>query len=105
MRTTRRSFLGGALLAPIGARLFADGEKPLFRFGVMTDTHVGKTVESCGRVKLALELFRDKGCELVINTFFMSISLPVIDDYSTWPSTRGTASTLILRKVCVPRVT
>ena len=68
MRTTRRSFLGGALLAPIGARLFADGEKPLFRFGVMTDTHVGKTVESCGRVKLALELFRDKGCELVINT-------------------------------------
>ena len=68
MRTTRRAFLGNMMLAPMGARLFADGEKPLFRFGVMTDTHVGKTVESCGRVKLALELFREKGCELVINT-------------------------------------
>ena len=68
MNTTRRSFLGGALLAPIGARLFAGGGKPLFRFGVMTDTHIGQTVESCGRVKLALELFREKDCELVINT-------------------------------------
>ena len=68
MRTTRRTFLGGAMLAPLGVRLWAADEKPLFRFGVMTDTHVGKTVESCGRVKLALQLFRSKGCELVINT-------------------------------------
>ena len=68
MRTTRRTFLGGAMLAPLGVRLWAADEKSLFRFGVMTDTHVGKTVESCGRVKLALQLFRSKGCELVINT-------------------------------------
>ena len=51
MRTTRRAFLGSAMLAPMGVRLFADGEKSLFRFGVMTDTPVGKTVESCGRMK------------------------------------------------------
>ena len=67
MRTTRRAFLGGAVLVPFGARLWAEDAKPLFRFGVMTDTHVGKTVESCGRVRLALQLFRSKGCELVIN--------------------------------------
>ena len=28
------------------------------RIGVMTDTHIGKTKESCARVKLAYQLFR-----------------------------------------------
>ena len=41
--------------------------KPLLRLGVMTDTHVGETVASCGRVRLALELFKAQDCELVIN--------------------------------------
>ena len=61
-------FIGGAAaFAPFTRSLFAADAKPLLRLGVMTDTHVGKTVASCGRVKLALELFKEHGCELVIN--------------------------------------
>ncbi len=68
MNSTRRGFIGGALTASIAAKLWAEEEKPLFRFGTMTDTHIGETVESCGRVKLAFQLFRSKGCDLIINT-------------------------------------
>ena len=42
MKTTRRTFIGGAVaFAPI-AGLWAE-EAPLLKIGVMTDTHVGKT--------------------------------------------------------------
>ena len=67
---TRQGFLraGGAFaFAPFAGTLFAADEKPLFRMGVMTDTHVGKTLESCSRVKAALELFRTKGVDMVVN--------------------------------------
>jgi len=68
MTTSRRTFLGG-LAATAACPSFADIPKsrPKLRFGVMTDTHVGKTVESCGRVRQALELFREQGAELVVN--------------------------------------
>lgn len=67
---TRQGFLraGGAFaFAPFAGTLFAADEKPLFRMGVMTDTHVGTTLESCSRVKAALELFRAKGVDMVVN--------------------------------------
>ena len=59
MRMRRRNFIGciGALpLVGVGTA-FA-GEKPLLRIGVLTDTHIGKTRSTCGRVKLAYDLFR-----------------------------------------------
>ena len=68
MNTSRRTFLGGLTAAAAGSA-FAElpASAPALRLGVMTDTHVGKTVESCERVRQALELFREKGAELVIN--------------------------------------
>ncbi len=44
-----------------------EDEEPLFRAGWMTDTHIGKTRESCARVKMALELFRKFDVDAVIN--------------------------------------
>jgi hypothetical protein len=58
---TRQGFVraaGAFAFAPFTGTLFAADEKPLFRMGVMTDTHVGKTPESCSRLKAALELFK-----------------------------------------------
>jgi hypothetical protein len=67
---TRREFLSGA--AAIGAAPFirtwgADGDKPLWKAGLMTDTHVGKTMASCSRVRAACELFAKHGVDLVVN--------------------------------------
>ena len=42
-------------------------EKPLLKIGLMTDTHVGKTKASCARARLAYELFRDIGVDLIVN--------------------------------------
>ena len=67
MNTTRRTFIGGAIaFAPISA-LWAEEEKPLAKIGLMTDTHVGKTKESCARARLAYELFRDIGVDMIVN--------------------------------------
>ena len=81
--TTRRSFIGGiaavgaqmggpsavsAMAAPAGGSpVAATDEKPLLKIGVMTDTHIGDTKESCSRVRLAYELFRDIGVDLIVN--------------------------------------
>ena len=68
MEVTRRGFLAGAAGFVPFARMFAvPNEAPAMRIGVMTDTHVGKTVASCGRLRMALELFKAKGAELIIN--------------------------------------
>jgi len=40
---------------------------PHLRFGVMTDTHVGPTDESCQRVRQAFEVFRREKCDLIVN--------------------------------------
>ena len=69
MKIKRREFVwtfGAAALAP-GSGLWAAEEKPLLRMGLMTDTHVGKTKESCSRARLAYELFRDIGVDMIVN--------------------------------------
>ena len=69
MSIRRREFIGG-----IGAASIAGGafdvfgcEKPLLRMGVMTDTHVGKTKDTCKLVKLACRLFRKHSVDLIVN--------------------------------------
>ena len=65
----RREFIRGASafsFAPFRG-VFADGGAPLAKIGVMTDTHIGTTEESCARVKLALEVFRKNGAEMIVN--------------------------------------
>ena len=67
-RITRRRFagaLGAATAMPFS--LVADADRPLLKIGVITDTHVGKTKESCARVKLAYELFREQSPDLIVN--------------------------------------
>ena len=66
----RREFLGGgaAMCAALaGCRMTGAAGQPLMRLGVMTDTHVGSSVESCSRLRAACELFREHGADLVIN--------------------------------------
>ncbi|MDO5318970.1 MAG: metallophosphoesterase [bacterium] len=63
---SRRTFLGGAF-ALASAPAFGAGAERLARIGVMTDTHVQKTMESCAKVRAALELFKAQGCEMVVN--------------------------------------
>ena len=68
MAIGRRDFIGGiGALSFTGSayRLFGD-EKPLLRIGVMTDTHIGRTKASCGRVTLAYQLFRRLGADLMV---------------------------------------
>lgn len=64
-RIGRRAFLAssGAFVV-LGAR---GDEKPLWTAGIVTDTHVGRTRESCGLVKKACELFAEKGIDIFIN--------------------------------------
>lgn len=69
MSIKRREFISGigalSFMAPT-YQLFGD-EKPQLRIGVMTDTHIGKTKESCARVKLAYQLFRKHSVDLMVN--------------------------------------
>ena len=62
----RRQFIGG--MAAAGALpSFAAGDARIARVGIMTDTHVGTTMESCARVRAALQLFKAQGAEMVVN--------------------------------------
>ena len=64
----RREFLiGAAGFAPLSKMLAVPPEAPAMRIGVMTDTHVGATAESCGLVRQALELFKAKGADVIVN--------------------------------------
>ena len=68
MKTSRRNFTKiviAAAIAPNG-RLWAE-EPPLLKIGLITDTHVGKTKASCSRARLAYELFRDIGVDMIVN--------------------------------------
>ena len=68
MELKRRAFIGGAAaFVPFTKAMAMPKGAPVMRLGVMTDTHVGKTVASCGRLRMALELFKAKGAELIIN--------------------------------------
>ena len=69
MSIKRREFISGiGALSFMGSayQLFGD-EKPQLRIGLMTDTHIGKTKESCARVKLAYQLFRKHAVDLMVN--------------------------------------
>lgn len=64
-RIGRRAFLAssGAFVA-----LSARGEdKPLWKAGIVTDTHVKRTRESCELVKKACDLFAEQGIDIFIN--------------------------------------
>ena len=67
MDISRRAFLGGTL-ATLARPAFAADEQPALRFGFLTDTHIETTVDSCARARLALELFRSKGVDLIVHT-------------------------------------
>ena len=63
---SRRQFIGG--ITAVGALpALAAGDSRIARVGIMTDTHVGTTMESCARVKAALQLFKAQGVEMVVN--------------------------------------
>lgn len=65
MKTTRRSFLAcGGAFAVLGVQ---GAERPLWTAGIVTDTHVGTTRESCARVEMALRLFAEKGIDLLVH--------------------------------------
>ena len=64
---TRKTFICGAGSAIAVSALAVTEEKPLWTAGLMTDTHIGETVESCERVRLAYELLNDLEVDLVAN--------------------------------------
>ena len=66
MTMRRRSFIGCVGALPFAGSVFAD-ERPSLRIGVLTDTHVGKTKSTCGRVKLAYGLFRKHNVDMIVN--------------------------------------
>ena len=66
-KLNRRQFLGGAACFGAASILAAEPGDRLARIGVMTDTHVEETLESCARVKAALQLFKAKSVEMIIN--------------------------------------
>ncbi len=45
----------------------ADSTERIARIGIISDTHIHETMESCGRVKAALEFFKSHGVEMVLN--------------------------------------
>ena len=67
MQMNRRQFLGSMVAAGAGPLLGVSASGRVARVGLITDTHVGPTMESCVRVRAALELFRQKGAEMVVN--------------------------------------
>ena len=69
MSIRRREFIGGIGAASVAGGAFDafGGEKPLLRMGVMTDTHIGTTKDTCKLVKLACRLFRKHSVDLIVN--------------------------------------
>ncbi len=66
VQVNRRHFIGGMMAAGV-APVLAAGDARIARVGLMTDTHIGNTMESCSRVRAALELFKAHGAEMVVN--------------------------------------
>lgn len=65
MKISRRSFLASSS-AFVALRSLAS-EKPIWTAGIVTDTHVMRTRQSCERVKMACDLFAEKGVDLFVN--------------------------------------
>ena len=55
------------LAALVCAAGFVRAGEPVLRAGIMTDTHIGETAESCAHVRKAFELFRAQKADLVVN--------------------------------------
>lgn len=66
MEMRRRAFIGSAAALAAAPGWPAD-EKPLFKVGFMTDTHVGTTKKSCALVKAAFSVFKAQGCEAIVH--------------------------------------
>ena len=67
MKINRRQFIGGMAAAGTVPPFGVPASGRVARVGLVTDTHVGTTMESCARVRAALELFKKKGVEMVVN--------------------------------------
>ena len=67
MEVNRRQFIGGMAALGWGSLLGVPARGRVARVGLVTDTHVGTTMESCARVRAALELFKKKDVEMVVN--------------------------------------
>jgi len=67
VEVSRRRFLGGIVAAGAASLPGVPTGGRVARIGLVTDTHVGTTMESCARVRAALELFKKKGVEMVVN--------------------------------------
>ena len=65
MEMRRRAFIGSAAALAAMPGWSVD-ERPLFKVGFMTDTHVGTTRKSCERVKGAFSVFKAQGCEAIV---------------------------------------
>lgn len=67
-KVSRRGFIGGlAAATAYSAVAMADETKPLFKVGLVTDTHVRERRKSCERVELAYRLFKEKGVDMIVN--------------------------------------
>ena len=67
MQLGRRDFIGGVAAAGALSAFGIPASGRIARIGHMTDTHVVGKIESLARVRMALELFKAKGVEMVIN--------------------------------------
>ena len=65
MNVGRRGFIASAG-AFVALRARSAG-RPLWTAGIVTDTHVKRTYESCAKVKLACDLFARKGVDVFVN--------------------------------------
>lgn len=63
MRLFRRMIM----MSSVAGILSCSADEPLFRAGIMTDTHIKETEESCRYVKKAFSLFREKKTDVVIH--------------------------------------
>ena len=64
----RREFIGSfAAVAAMPAMAGNDGEKPILKVGLITDTHIKNDKASCDRVGMAWRLFRSEGVDMVAN--------------------------------------
>lgn len=67
MKISRRTFIGGTAAVGACSAFGIPGTGRIARIGHMTDTHVVGKIESFARVRMALELFKAKGVEMIIN--------------------------------------
>ena len=67
-KTSRWSPLAAAGALLVLSALGAEGaERPAWTAGIVTDTHVGTTRESCARVEMAMRLFAGRGVDLFVH--------------------------------------